>query len=120
MMKKHGRRFRRVREELRDDRRHVQRASEGDILQISFQAWFNDEETLLELADPAPHSSARHAYRELGGIQDVIYFRESASTLRLRKQPKELLETDIHTTYDAIKAAIEKLNAADEGRAASA
>lgn len=110
--------LRRVREELRDDRRHVQRAHEGDIRQIqqiSFQAWFKDEETLLAMADATPHSAARHAYRELGGIQDVLYIRESASTLRLRKQPKDLLETDVHTTYEAIDAAVERLSAADDG-----
>lgn len=111
--------IRQIREELRDNRRRVQRANESDIAQIrqiSLQAWYDGEETLLELADPVPHSSARHAYRELEGIQDVLYIRESSTTLRLRNQPKELLETDVLTTFEAIDEAIEKLSAADEGR----
>lgn len=108
--------LRRVREELRDDRHHVQRASEGNIgqiRQISLQAWGECEETLLGLPSSIPHSSARHAYRELEGIQDVLYIRESRTTFSLRKQPKVLLETDVHTTLEAIDAAIEKLSAAD-------
>jgi hypothetical protein len=115
--KKPRKALRRVLEELRDDRRYVQRASEGDISQIreiGLRAWYDEEETLLELADPAPHSSARHAYRELEGIRDVLYYRESATTLTLRKQPKDLLETDVQTTFEAIDAAIETLRAADQ------
>lgn len=80
--------LRRIREELRDDRRRVQRAGEGDlheIRQIRSQAWREEEETLLELTDPEPHSASRQAYRELEGIQDVIYIRESASTLEPAK-----------------------------------
>ena len=114
--KKPRKALRRVLEELRDDRRHVQRASEGDIgeiRQISIRAWNDEEETLLELADPVPHSAARHAYRELEGIQDVLYIRESSTTLRLRNQPRDLLETDVRTTCEAIDAAIEKLSAAE-------
>ncbi|HET8566282.1 MAG TPA: hypothetical protein VFL77_07390 [Solirubrobacterales bacterium] len=40
---------------------------------------------MLELTDPEPHSASRQAYRELEGIQDVIYIRESASTLEPAK-----------------------------------
>ncbi len=108
--------LRRVREELRDNRRHVQRASEGNIgqiRQISLQAWGECEEILLGLPSSTPHSFARHAYRELEGIQDVLYIRESRTTLSLRRQPKDLLETDVHTTLEAIDGAIERLSEAE-------
>lgn len=110
--------IRRIREELLDNRRHVQRASEGDmsqIQQISSRAWHKEEETLLELPDPQPHSSARQAYRELEGIREVLYIRKSLTTLRLRSKPRELLETDVHTTFEAIDEAVEKLNEAEGG-----
>lgn len=108
--------LRRVREELRDDRRRVQRADEGElreIRQIRFQAWREEEETLLELTDPEPHSAARQAYRELEGIEDLIYIRESSTTLRLRNQPRELLETDVQTTFEAIDRAVRILTDAE-------
>lgn len=110
--------LRRIREELRDDRRRVQRASDGDlreIRQIRFQAWREEEETLLEMTDPEPHSASRQAYRELEGIEDVIYIRESISTLRLRNEPRELLETDIQTTFEAIDQAVRVLSDAEGG-----
>lgn len=86
----------------------------GKVEQISFRAWYDAEETLLELVDPVPHSSAREAYRELEGIQDVIYIRESPTTLTRRKQPRELLETDVHTTFEAIDEAVQKLGEAEK------
>jgi hypothetical protein len=105
-----------IREELRDNRRHVERASEDDIgriQRITFQAWYDGEETLLEMADSVPHSTARHAYRELEGIQDVLYIRDSSTVLTRRKQPRHLLETDVDTTFEAIDAAIQKLSEAE-------
>jgi hypothetical protein len=61
------------------------------------------------MADPGPHSAARQAYRELEGIQDVLFIRESPTNLRLRSRPRDLLETDVQTTFEAIDQAIEKL-----------
>ena len=109
--------IRRIREELRDNLRHVQRADEGEIRQIeqiSFRAWLNEEETLLEMVNPVPHSCARAAYRELEGIQDVLYIRESRTTLTRRNQPRDLLETDVATTLEAIDEAVQKLGEAED------
>ena len=108
--------LRQIREELRDNRAHVVRAGQGEIRRIqriSLQTWHEEENTLVELQDPAPHAAARHAYRELEGIQDVIYIRASRETFTIRRQPLDLLETDVQTTLEAIDEAIEKLTAAE-------
>jgi len=58
-------------------------------------------------------SDARQAYRELEGINEVLYIRESPSTLRIRMQPRGLLDTDVQTTTEAIAQAIQSLSEAE-------
>lgn len=110
--------IREVREELRDNRRRVQRAGDGEtdtIHDLTASQWELYEQTLLDIDDSAPHVAAREAYRELSGIEGTQYTRDPSNprVMTPRDFPSELLETDVQTTLEAIDNAIRALDQAE-------
>ncbi|HSC21122.1 MAG TPA: hypothetical protein VLC07_05285 [Solirubrobacterales bacterium] len=111
--------LRQIREELRDNRRCVQRAGEGEtdeIRQLTSERWTAHEKVLLDLADPEPHSAAREAYREIGGIeQSQLSYNPAGGYWEQNDIPSTPLQTDIQTALEAIDDAVNKLSAAELG-----
>ena len=107
-----------VREELLDNRRFLQRIHEDEvdkIHQLTFEQWEKQENVLLELEDPEPHSLTREAYRGIAGVKDFEYAYNPHTGFWEKKDfPEPVLNTDVYMALEAVDAAVESLSAAEK------
>lgn len=106
---------RRIREELLDNRLVLDRTLVGDPFdagKLRYAKWQSHEAALIAHADPAPHTDASQAYREIAVLFESQHKRTPYDPHVLQRDPaaEPPLETDLTSAVNAIDQAVETLD----------